>query len=134
MRHHPLRPAPKYGRKLAVRLVPVRNIFVPILHQLVRAAAVNQTRHAAHQLDEVTESPRRGRPQLHVVDIAIQRLTESVHKFCHANLPPASLSRPLPATKRPAPLTSPPSGAAASELREHSDWSARRLDYCGTAD
>src|SRR5215475_11062253 len=89
MRHDPLRLAPPRHREFAVLRVPIRKIFVPITHDLVHAATVDQARQATHQLDEVTEGRGYRRPKLRVVDVAIEGLTQSVDKFCHAaNLPP----------------------------------------------
>src|SRR5271154_2971827 len=92
MRHDPLRLAPPHPCELAILRVPIRKIFFPITHDLVRAATVNEARRAAHQPDEVTEGRGCRRPKLHVVDVAIQGLAQSVDKFCHAvNLPPTFL-------------------------------------------
>src|SRR6516165_9272509 len=90
MRHDPLRLAPPRHREVAVLRVPIRKIFVPITHDLVRAATVDEARQAPHQLDEVMEGRGRRRPKLLVVDIAIEGLAQSVDKYCHAaNLTPA---------------------------------------------
>src|SRR5207253_3764505 len=82
---------------VAILRVPIRKIFVPITHDLVHVATVDDSRQATHQLDEVSEGRGRRRPKLHVVDVAIEGLAQSVDKFCHAaNLPPTflkSLSR-----------------------------------------
>src|SRR5580704_4078860 len=90
-RHDPLRQAPPRHRELAVLRVPIRKIFLPITHDLVHAATVDDSRQATHQLDEVTEGRGRRRPKRHVVDVAIEGLVQSVDKFCHAaNLPTSS--------------------------------------------
>src|SRR5690242_19204595 len=64
MRHDPLRLAPPRRREVEVLRIPIRRIFVPITHDLVRAATVDEARQATHQLDEVTEGGGRRRPEL----------------------------------------------------------------------
>src|ERR1700722_18603896 len=66
-RRHPLRLAPPRLRALVVHRVPIRKVFVPITHDLVHAATVDEARQATHQLDEVTEGRRRRRSKLHVI-------------------------------------------------------------------
>src|SRR5277367_90563 len=66
-RHNPLRQAPPRHREVAVLRVPIRKILVPITHDLVHAATVDDARQATHQLDEVAEGRGRRRPKLHVV-------------------------------------------------------------------
>ena len=61
-RHNPLRFASPRPCELVVYLVPISKIFVPITHDLVRAASVDEARKTTHQLDEVTECRRCGRP------------------------------------------------------------------------
>src|SRR5437870_12833301 len=61
MRHDPLRPAPKHYREFAVLRVPIRKIFVPITHDLVGAATVDEARQSTHLLDEVTGGREIGR-------------------------------------------------------------------------
>src|SRR5262249_23627553 len=82
--HDPLRLVPPHRREVAVLRVPIRKIFVPIAHDLVRAATVDDARQATHLLDKVTEGRGRRRPKLHVIDVAIEGLHQSVDKFCHA--------------------------------------------------
>src|SRR5215469_13221081 len=83
-RHDPLRLAPPHHRELAVVRVPIRRIFVPITHDFVGAATVDDARQATHELDEVTEGRGRRRAKLGVVDVAIEGLIQSIDKFCHA--------------------------------------------------
>src|SRR5215469_8935758 len=87
MRHDPLRLAPPRHRELAILRVPIRRIFVPITHDLVHAATVDDARQATHVSDEVTEGRGRRRPKLRVVDVAVEGLAQSIDKFCHAQSP-----------------------------------------------
>src|SRR5262249_49758590 len=73
-----------HRREVAVLRVPIRKIFVPIAHDLVRAATVDDARQATRLLDKVMEGRGRRRPKLHVIDVAIEGLHQSVDKFCHA--------------------------------------------------
>src|SRR5271168_2689596 len=84
MRHNPLRLAPPRRREGSIVGVPIRKIFFPITHDLVHAATVDESRHATDHLEEVTEGRGCRRPKLHVVDVAIEGLAQSVDKFCHA--------------------------------------------------
>src|SRR5713226_8299170 len=83
MRHDPLLLAPPRNGEVAVLRVPIRKIFVPITHDLVHAATVDDARQATHLLDEVTEGRGHRRPKHRVVDVAIEGLAQSVDKFCH---------------------------------------------------
>src|SRR6202522_884873 len=87
MRHNPLRLAPPRHREGSIVRVPIRKIFVPITHDLVHAATVDEARQATDHLEEVTEARGYGRPKLHVVDVAIEGLHQSIDKFCHAANP-----------------------------------------------
>src|SRR5262249_20131686 len=77
-------------REVVIVRVPYWKIFVPITHDLVHAATVDHARQATNQLDEMTKGRGHRRPKLHVVDVAIQGLTQSVDKFCHAAISPSS--------------------------------------------
>ena len=54
-RHDPLRLAPPRHRELALLRIPVQKVFVPITHDLIRAATVDNAGQLTHMLDEVTE-------------------------------------------------------------------------------
>src|SRR5215831_12910592 len=84
MRYDPLRLAPPRYGELAILRIPIRRIFVPILHDLVHAATVDEARQATHLLDEVTEGRGHRRPELRVVDVAVEGLAQPIDKFCHA--------------------------------------------------
>jgi hypothetical protein len=60
-------------------------VFVPVTHDLVQAATVNQARQAAHVLDEVTEELA-GWRKFRMVDVAVQGLIQSIRELGHTLL------------------------------------------------
>jgi hypothetical protein len=61
---------------------PVRKVFVPIAHYLIRAAAVHNAREVTHILCEVTKEHGVWAKCL-MVDVAIQGLIQSINELCH---------------------------------------------------
>ena len=64
--------------------LPLGMVFVPITHDLVRAATIHTAGQVAHVLYEVTKERGAWRPKFQVVDVAVQGLLQSEDEFRHA--------------------------------------------------